>query len=372
MALKNRDLTFIIKVQNSAKAALKSLRDDLTATGRAGKGMAGDLEKTAAAMRRLRDSAGSVKSVAQGIDGVSAASRRSRKATEDDGAAKVRISAMVTRSLEAEAKARAAANSRLSKGGSLTPANGGTLARGPSSGGLGAAAAATAAATRETIKLIAADNALTRAFDRVRDAAYGARQGIRSVSDRGIGSGIDALKAKVSGLSPALKGLAAFAGFSILARGVTLAAAAVAAPVRAFAEFEQAMSRVQAVAQVTKGELKPLADAALELSTATGLGAADSAKALQTLIQNGLSAADAITLLRPAADFAAVGELTLADSADVLTKTLAQFALPVEAAAKATDILNFVNIKTNTSIQDLTSALSYAGPLSNVCVQALC
>lgn len=369
MALKNRDLTFIIKVQNSAKAALKSLRDDLTATGKAGKGMGSDLDKVANSFTKLRDSAKNVGKLAQGIEGVTAATKRSTKAAQDDGAARVRIAATVQRAIDAQE----AANKRTTSGanggpvGTSAPGSRTTAARSTEQmrGTAIAAAAASSAGVAANARLIVSDGLLARAYDRVRDTAYQAYETIKKGASGGIGGGIDALKEKFNGLSGVMKGVAAFAGFSLLANGLRLAGAAVVAPIKAYADFTAEMSRVQAVAQATAGELKPLSAAALDVSTKTGLGATDAAAALKTLIQNGLSAADAIKLLRPAADFAAVGELTLAEAADTVTKTLAQYQLPVEQAAHATDILNFVNVKTNTSIRDLAGALSYAGPVAN-------
>jgi TP901 family phage tail tape measure protein/lambda family phage tail tape measure protein len=408
MALKNRDLTFIIKVQNQAKAALKALQGDLRGTGAAGKEAADNLTKTAAAINKLKSAAGATTAVVNGITKVRDASKRTADGVVQDGARQA--ASLKAVAAQAEASAKKVRDIKITGGGSPTPAtnssigsrtndNQATLAAStqnmrtpPGSAAAGAAAAASlndpvrimaaAKAAREAAAAIAGSSASTTrstgilsagfekvrgVIDQVKDSAATLRARLDAQAASGERSaGVFRRLSDAAGrLPPVLKTIAAFTGFSILSSGLRLIGAAIAAPVTSFIEFEAQMKRVQAVAQATDAQLKPLSTAALDLSRNTTFGAVDAGAALQNLIQNGLTAAQSIKVLRPAADFATVGQLTLAESADTLTKTLAQYQLGVQDAAHATDVLNFINVKTNTDIKGLASSLSYAGSVAN-------
>ena len=443
MALKNKDLTFVIKIQNQAKAALNAIKSDLSGVGDAGKATATGLNQTAAAIDKVKSTAATAVSAIKNVTDqttklstadtkaaltaeklafarAKTAEAQSRAAIaslkEEDALNRsvlleqraisikqqvVTATAAVSRAVETETEKTARMTAMVNQsvaayerqqaayGQGRAPAPGTPYFVGPvrpteetglSGTGSATAAAATASALRQqaaaattagaaNTRLTAADNVLTRSYDTLRDAAAAAGARMRGIGGGGGPNGpvpfVTALTQRLNGLSPVLRTIGAFAGFSILSNGLRLVGAAVTAPITAFAEFEAQMKRVQAVAQASNAELVPLSNAAKELGQSTQFGAVDAGAALQNLIQNGLTAAQSIRLLRPAADFATVGQLTLAESADVLTKTLAQYQLGVDQAAHATDILNFINVKTNTDIKGLASSLAYTGSVAN-------
>lgn len=151
--MKNRDLTFVIKVQNQARAALRGLREDLGGTGRAG-------ETTAQKLDRLRKSilaaaAAARRAIRVNVSGGSAGGARSARsgAGAGDGGA--------TRALGDVAAAATAAARALRE--IRTPRGGGAGGGGGPGGSAGAAAGAAAAARTGNLGALLSVGAVTAA-----------------------------------------------------------------------------------------------------------------------------------------------------------------------------------------------------------------
>lgn len=153
-------------------------------------------------------------------------------------------------------------------------------------------------------------------------------------------------------------------GRPLLAFGV-IAAAAVGIAVKKFAEFDAAMSQVNAVTQETPENLNKLRDAALEAGGATVFTATEAANAIEELGKAGLSTADILDgALSGALSLAASGQLEVARAAEITATTLKQFNLDGSQAGHVADVLSAGAGKALGSVEDLAQGLKYVGPVA--------
>lgn len=154
-------------------------------------------------------------------------------------------------------------------------------------------------------------------------------------------------------------------GTAMLAFGA-VAAAGVAIAVAKFAEFDQAMSNVNAVTQETAANQALLRDAALEAGGRTIYTATEAANAIEELGKAGLATADILGGgLDGALDLAASGQLEVARAAEITATTLKQFKLDGSDAGRVADVLSAGAGKALGSVEDLAQGLKFVGPVAN-------
>ena len=154
-----------------------------------------------------------------------------------------------------------------------------------------------------------------------------------------------------------------------LAGTLTIAGGAIAAlvglAIAKNVEFDQAMSNVRAATMSTAAEQQALGEAALEAGADTAYSASEAAAAQEELAKAGQSVSQIIGgSLNGALALAAAGQLQVARSAEIMATTLTQFRLPAEQAAHVSDVLAAGAGKAQGSVDDLSLALSYVGPLA--------
>lgn len=132
--------------------------------------------------------------------------------------------------------------------------------------------------------------------------------------------------------------------------------------VQGAAELEAKLSEVRAVSGATADEMQALREAAEAAGATTKFSAAEGADALGNLARAGLTAQQAITALPPTLQLAQAGGLGLAESAEIVTRTLAGFNLAADQSARISDVLAQGANASNTSVLALGQALSYAAP----------
>lgn len=153
-------------------------------------------------------------------------------------------------------------------------------------------------------------------------------------------------------------------GRSMLLFG-TLAAAAAALTVKKFADFDQAMSNVNAVTQETTANMGLLRDAALDAGGATIFTATEAANAIEELGKAGISTADILGgALNGALSLAASGQLEVARAAEITATTLKQFGLDGTEAGHVADVLSAGAGKALGSVEDLAQGLKFVGPVA--------
>ncbi|WP_339092231.1 phage tail tape measure protein [Variovorax paradoxus] len=137
--------------------------------------------------------------------------------------------------------------------------------------------------------------------------------------------------------------------------------------VKGGADFEQAMSRVQAATGASAAEMRSLRKAAQDAAADVRYGFTElqAAGALENLAKAGLNVSDAIETLPAAMQLARAGDVELATSAEYLTKIVNGLGLAFTDSGRVADVLAKGANATNTSVSGLAQALSYAAPLAN-------
>lgn len=174
---------------------------------------------------------------------------------------------------------------------------------------------------------------------------------------RELGNDSEKLAQKGAAIEGLGKGMLAFGG---------VAAAAVGLAVARFAEFDQAMSNVQAATHATEGDMKLLGDAAIAAGASSVYSAAEAAGAIEELSKAGLSTADILNGgLNGALDLAAAGGLEVADAAQQTAIALKQFGLEGDQASHVADLLAAGAGKAVGDVSDLSAALAQSGLVAN-------
>lgn len=154
-------------------------------------------------------------------------------------------------------------------------------------------------------------------------------------------------------------------GTAGLAAG-TLIAAGVGLAIAKYADFDQAMSNVQAATHATSDDMDVLAAAALEAGARTVFSATESANAIEELAKAGLSTSDILGgALTGSLDLAAAGGLGVAQAAGIASTTLKQFELGGKDASHVADLLAAGAGKAMGDVTDMAQALNQAGLVAN-------
>lgn len=140
---------------------------------------------------------------------------------------------------------------------------------------------------------------------------------------------------------------------------------AFAGGIQGAAEFEAAMSRVKAATDGTAEEMAGLTKAAQDAGSNTKYTSVQAAAALENLAKAGLSANDAIKTLPAVLALAQAGDIELATASEYVTKAVMGMGLAFEDAGRVADVLAKGANATNTSVDGLAQALSYAAPVAN-------
>ncbi|WP_291594202.1 phage tail tape measure protein [Comamonas sp.] len=140
---------------------------------------------------------------------------------------------------------------------------------------------------------------------------------------------------------------------------------AFAGVVKSAADFEAAMSRVKAATEGSAAEMAALTKAAQDAGSNTKYTSVQAAGALENLAKAGLSAGDSIKALPAVLAAAQAGDLELGLASEIVTKSVMGMGLAFEDAGRVADVLAKGANATNTSIEGLGQALSYAAPVAN-------
>jgi TP901 family phage tail tape measure protein len=150
-------------------------------------------------------------------------------------------------------------------------------------------------------------------------------------------------------------------GRSLLAIG-TVAGVGVGMAISKFAEFDQAMSYVQAATHETADNMGLLRDAALEAGARTVYSATEAANAIEELSKAGVSTTDILNGgLNGALDLAAAGGLGVAEAAGIAATSLKTFNLEGSDMTHVSDLLAAGAGKAMGDVSDLSSALNQTG-----------
>jgi len=178
-----------------------------------------------------------------------------------------------------------------------------------------------------------------------------------SLLSQGLTSGISEAFRQISEV--AIRGLQ----ISLLALSGTFALAA-----KSGADFEDEMVRAFTILKeggnATIDSLSKMTSMALTLGRDTLFAATDAAQGMQILARAGFDTREILDSIRPALDLAIVGNIELAESANIVISALRGFNLETRDAGKVADILAKGSSKANTTIQELGNAFSYVAPVA--------
>lgn len=149
--------------------------------------------------------------------------------------------------------------------------------------------------------------------------------------------------------------------------GVGLALTGVAAlAVKKFADFDAAMSSVQASTMETASNMDLLRDAALDAGARTVYSATEAAAAIEELAKAGVSTADILGGgLDGALDLAAAGGIGVAEAAETAASAMTQFGLAGQDVTHIADLLAAGAGKAQGGVSDMSQALNQAGLVSS-------
>lgn len=140
------------------------------------------------------------------------------------------------------------------------------------------------------------------------------------------------------------------------------AAAAAGYVVKSFADFDQAMSNVQAATHESAENMGQLREAAIQAGADTAFSASEAAGAIEELAKAGVSTADILNGgLKGSLDLAAAGGLGVADAAGIASVALTQFKLSGSDVGHVADLLAAGAGKAMGDVSDLGMALKQAG-----------
>lgn len=131
------------------------------------------------------------------------------------------------------------------------------------------------------------------------------------------------------------------------------------------AEFESAMSRVQAISGATGKEFDALKQQAMELGASTAFSASEAAEGMENLASAGFNTNEIIAAMPGMLDLAASSGEDLASSADIAASTLRGFGLEAEQAGHVADVLAKNAADTNAAVADTGEAMKYAAPVAH-------
>lgn len=141
-----------------------------------------------------------------------------------------------------------------------------------------------------------------------------------------------------------------------------IAAAGLGGAILASANFDQAMSNVQAATHESAASMEDLRQAALDAGQDTVFSATESAAAIENLAKAGVSTEDILGGgLTGALDLAAAGGLDVASSAEIAATALVQFNLAGSDMGHVADLLAAGAGKAQGEVADLGMALNQSG-----------
>lgn len=227
----------------------------------------------------------------------------------------------------------------------------------------------TARARRSGTTIGRAMNSTGRAFDKVKVKIKKMGDSMRISLDKGRAS-LQKLKVSTGSLGTAfskLKDMSTKFGYGFKAAIV----AAIYSVIRlgkfilsSAADFEKAMSEVEAVAQGTTEQMSQLADEARRLGAETKFTAVEAAEGLRFLAMAGLDVDESLAALEPVLDLAAAGSLEVSRAADIATNVMSAMNLEVSDLNHVMDVMAHTAANSNTNIEQMAQALKYAAPIA--------
>ena len=155
------------------------------------------------------------------------------------------------------------------------------------------------------------------------------------------------------------------AGLAALAASVGAVSSTMAYATSVGSEYETSLAKVNTIADTSAKSLNSISDEILEMSRATGMGAADLNEAVYSAISAGVDTANSVNFVSTATKLATGGFTTAANSVDVLTTIINAYGKSAENAASISDMLIQTQNKGKTTVDELASNMGKVIPTAN-------
>lgn len=150
-----------------------------------------------------------------------------------------------------------------------------------------------------------------------------------------------------------------------LTKGVTLPLVGIgAASVKAAAEFESGMKKVQAVSGASASDMEKLEAKAKEMGATTKFSASESAEAFNYMAMAGWKTNDMLNGIEGIMNLAAASGEDLALTSDIVTDALTGFGLSAKDAGMFADVLAAASSNANTNVAMLGESFKYVAPVA--------
>lgn len=180
-------------------------------------------------------------------------------------------------------------------------------------------------------------------------------------------SNLDLVAQKMSAMGSKLETL----GSTMMSVGRTMTSyvtgpivAGFTAAVKTAGEFDQAMSKVQAIAGATAEDMQSLRDLALYMGKTTVFSAKEAAEGLTYMAMAGWKADQMIGGLPGIMNLAAASGEDLGTTSDIVTDALTAFGMKAEESAHFADVLAAAASNSNTNVSMLGESFKYAAPVA--------
>ena len=130
-------------------------------------------------------------------------------------------------------------------------------------------------------------------------------------------------------------------------------------------DFQEQMSRVEAISGATAGEMKKLTEQAKELGAETAFSAKECAEGMENLASAGFDANETLKAMPGLMDLAAVSGRDVGAAAEYASSAIRQFNLKADKAGHVADVFARAAADTNAETVDMGYALKYAGTAAN-------
>lgn len=152
----------------------------------------------------------------------------------------------------------------------------------------------------------------------------------------------------------------------VLSTAVTLPLLGIAATsIKVGNEFQAQMSRVQAIAGATGGELDKMKAQAIELGAKTAFSAKEAAQGMESLASAGFQVNEIMDAMPGVLDLAAVSGGDVAASSEAMASSLRAFGLEAGQAGHVADVFARAAADTNAETVDMAEAMKYVAPVAH-------
>lgn len=131
------------------------------------------------------------------------------------------------------------------------------------------------------------------------------------------------------------------------------------------AKFGESMNTLRAITGATEEQYAALEKQARTLGATTRYSAQESADAQAYLARAGFDVNETLAATPSILALATAGQLGLAEASDIASNVLGQFGLQVNDLGRVNDVLAKAANSSNTTVSQLATALSKAGPIAN-------